>query len=300
MLARVASITMVMLVGLSYLGYRQLHTATITATAAQQARTAPIAAQATNDRERFAIDLLGALGNTQPTSDIVSFVVEWTLAEDSGSGAMERFNPLNTTICGHNWTGAINGDGACGVGGYATYEDGIAATVDTLTQSNFIAIATALQMNDATDARQALFAAPWAESHYGYGVGWPAYHVAEPNTMVNCPVDPCWQSGTGYSADHPGIDLGATSGQPVYAVIDGTIANSVTWPCGNGVMVTQGEIQTLVCHLSAFAAADGQAVRTGDVIGYAGSTGDSTGAHVHFEIRQGGINIDPSGVMQSR
>lgn len=128
-----------------------------------------------NAREQWATDLLAALGNVQPTPATVAFVVEWTLAEDSGSGALDRNNPLNTTLCGHHQVAAINGDGACGVAGYATYQDGIGATIDTISQANFRAIAAALAANDADGARLALWVSPWAESHYGYGASWPHY-----------------------------------------------------------------------------------------------------------------------------
>lgn len=108
-----------------------------------------------------------------------------------------------------------------------------------------------------------------------------------------CPVDPCWQSGTGYEPGHPGIDLGTTLGQPVYATMAGTVRNSATWPCGNGVMVTQGDWATLACHLSGFAVGDGAAVEAGAVVGSAGSSGESTGPHVHFERRYKGGNVNP-------
>lgn len=146
---------------------------------AAPAQAAPVAAAApVNDREQFAADLLASLGNGQPTAETVAFVVEWTIAEDGSGGALGRNNPLNTTICGHNWTGAINGDGACGVGGYGSYQDGIAATRDTLLQQNFSAITAALQANDPEGARRALWDSPWAASHYGYGAGWPHYQIA--------------------------------------------------------------------------------------------------------------------------
>jgi hypothetical protein len=115
----------------------------------------------------------------------------------------------------------------------------------------------------------------------------------ETATPPPCPLDPCWQSGTGYSADHPGVDLGATLGQPVYAVMDGVAEPSTTWPCGNGVMVTQGRRQALVCHLNSFAVASGETVRAGQQIGTAGSSGLSTGPHVHYEIRIDGVNVPP-------
>lgn len=131
------------------------------------------AAPAQTTRERWARDVLSALGNDHPSAATVAFLVTWTIAEDGSDGALSRNNLLNTTQCGHNQTSAINGDGACGVAGYATYQDGIDATIDTMTQANFSAIAAALQANDPAAARAALFASPWAESHYGYGASWP-------------------------------------------------------------------------------------------------------------------------------
>jgi murein DD-endopeptidase MepM/ murein hydrolase activator NlpD len=239
-------------------------------------------------REAWSIALLEALRSPQPTPAMVAEVVAWTLAEDSGGGAMDRNNPWNTTMCGFNQVSAINNDGACGVAGYATFEDGIAATVATLEQDNFAGVRSALLNNDVEGFKSALWSSPWAASHYGYGAHWPQETRA-------CPLDPCWQSGTGYSAEHPGIDLGAAQGQPVYATMGGVVRLSDTWPCGLGVEVREGDVSTLACHLSGFAVADGAAVSAGDVVGYAGSTGLSTGVHVHFEIRVGGVNVDPGG-----
>lgn len=240
-----------------------------------------------NDREAWALDFLAQLGNREPSGDTVTMVVEWTLAEDSGEGAFSRNNPLNTTQGGFEETQVINGDG---VRGYATREAGIDAAIHTVTNGLYNDVVLALLANNADAARRALWASPWAESHYGGGAGWPRY--TSPRV---CPVDPCWQSGTGYSSGHPGVDLGATMGQPVYAVMDGVAALSSTWPCGNGVMVSAGERQQLVCHLSEFRVGDGATVRTGQQIGEAGSSGLSTGPHVHYEMRVDGANVDPFG-----
>lgn len=144
-------------------------------------RPAPVAVEASpaaapapsNTREQFALDLLRALGNAQPTPATVGMIVEWTIAEDDSDGAQRRNNPTNTTMCGHHQTGAINGDGACGVAGYASYQDGVDATVDTLAGAAYVGIVAALRANDPEGARQALWASPWAESHYGWGASWP-------------------------------------------------------------------------------------------------------------------------------
>lgn len=121
-------------------------------------------------RERFARDLLSGLGNTSPTPDTVRMIVNWTLAEDAGNGALARNNPLNTTQGGYNETHAINDDG---VRGYATYADGLAATLQTLSYGYYVDIVAALRANDPDAATRALWASPWAASHYGYGAAWP-------------------------------------------------------------------------------------------------------------------------------
>lgn len=154
-------------------------------------QVAPVRAQAApaprNLREQFAMDLLAALGNTQPTADTVAFVVEWTLAEDSGNGALARNNPLNTTQSSGAANMIINSDG---VKGYATYQDGLDATVTTITNGLYNPLVYALQTNDAAGALQALIASPWAASHYGGGAGWPRVDVpsAEPQPNFSAPT----------------------------------------------------------------------------------------------------------------
>lgn len=132
------------------------------------------AIQPANPREAWAVDLLGRLGNAGPSGEIVAFMVDWSIAEDSSNGALARNNAFNTTLClPGRMTGAINGDGACGVQGYATWHDGIEATALTLEQANFAGIRAALLTNDAQRAKLELFNSAWASSHYGYGAAWP-------------------------------------------------------------------------------------------------------------------------------
>lgn len=131
-----------------------------------------VAIRAANDREAFALELLSRLGNDRPTAAIVAMVVEWTLAEDSGDGAFHRNNPLNTTQTGFSETVTINGDG---VKGYATRAAGMDATIQTLSYAYYVDVVTALRANDPEGAKRALWASPWAGSHYGYGSAWPTY-----------------------------------------------------------------------------------------------------------------------------
>jgi murein DD-endopeptidase MepM/ murein hydrolase activator NlpD len=93
---------------------------------------------------------------------------------------------------------------------------------------------------------------------------------------------------------HAGIDLVAPTGTEVRAVLAGTIEVSPIGGYGNHVLVHHGEeLVTLYGHLSGFAVLPGQAVAAGTVVGFEGSTGASTGAHLHFEVRKGSEPVDP-------
>ena len=98
---------------------------------------------------------------------------------------------------------------------------------------------------------------------------------------------------------HSGIDVGAQSGTAVVASDGGTVALAdVKGGYGNCVMINHGNgYYTLYGHLSSFTVSAGQTVSQGQTIGYVGSTGVSTGPHLHFEIRQGADTpLDPEGV----
>jgi len=100
---------------------------------------------------------------------------------------------------------------------------------------------------------------------------------------------------TGGADFHPGLDISAEYGQPVRATADGTVIvaeRSGTY--GNLVEVDHGYgIVTRYGHLSRFGARSGQKVHRGDVIGYVGSTGRSTSAHLHYEILLNGKLSNP-------
>ena len=94
---------------------------------------------------------------------------------------------------------------------------------------------------------------------------------------------------------HPGVDLAAPAGSPVRATADGVVGRA-GWNGGYGQMVAleQGNgVETRYGHMSRLAVVPGQQVRRGDVIGYVGSTGRSTGAHLHYEVRVNGRAVDP-------
>jgi len=94
---------------------------------------------------------------------------------------------------------------------------------------------------------------------------------------------------------HPGLDIAANRGTPVRATADGVVRSSAyDGNYGNAVVVEHSSwISTRYGHLSRFAVQAGQEVRRGDLIGYVGSTGRATGAHLHYEILLNGQPINP-------
>lgn len=96
---------------------------------------------------------------------------------------------------------------------------------------------------------------------------------------------------------HSGVDLAARTGTPVLATAEGRVS-AAGWHGGYGqfVAIEHGNgYQTRYGHLSYIAVQQGQAVHRGDLVGYVGSTGMSTGPHLHYEVRQGGQALNPFG-----
>lgn len=97
------------------------------------------------------------------------------------------------------------------------------------------------------------------------------------------------------NAGHRGTDIPAPEGTPILAAHSGTVLVS-GWndSYGNQVLLDNGAgLSTRYAHMAATAVTAGETVTAGQVIGYVGSTGDSTGNHLHFEMMQGGIRVNP-------
>ena len=97
---------------------------------------------------------------------------------------------------------------------------------------------------------------------------------------------------------HKGIDFGAHYGTPIVAAADGTVERA-GWAGGYGEQVSlahAGGIETSYSHLSRMVVAPGMGVRQGQLIGYSGSSGLSTGPHLHYEVMRGGQAINPMSV----
>ncbi|MBU0557479.1 MAG: M23 family metallopeptidase [Alphaproteobacteria bacterium] len=102
----------------------------------------------------------------------------------------------------------------------------------------------------------------------------------------------------GYRRMHAGLDFSAGSGTPIYAVTDGRVTYS-GWHGGHGKFVKiqhSGGLGSGYAHMSRIAVAAGQRVKRGQVIGYVGSTGLSTGPHLHYELYRNGRTINPATV----
>lgn len=129
-------------------------------------------------------------------------------------------------------------------------------------------------------------------SGYATGTwGWPCPSCY----YITSRVGNRWHPVTGAWKYHSGLDIGAQYGAAIVASDGGT----VSW-CGEKggygecVMIDHGNgYYTLYGHMSGYAVSYGQVVSKGDTIGYVGSTGISTGPHLHFEIREGVVCIDP-------
>ncbi|MDR1271813.1 MAG: peptidoglycan DD-metalloendopeptidase family protein [Clostridiales Family XIII bacterium] len=121
------------------------------------------------------------------------------------------------------------------------------------------------------------------------------------NGELGWPVNGRLSSGFGdrWGGFHGGIDIAVPTGTPVRAAADGVVMTSAYhYSYGNYVLIDHGRrngnsIATLYAHNSSLAVSPGQSVLAGQVIAYAGSTGDSTGPHVHFEVRVNGQRVNP-------
>jgi murein DD-endopeptidase MepM/ murein hydrolase activator NlpD len=129
----------------------------------------------------------------------------------------------------------------------------------------------------------------------------PAIVPPSGNGLLGWPVSGPVTSGFGMRSGrmHEGIDIMCATGTPVRAAAAGTVIYA-GWLGGYGnlVVVDHGSgLSTAYAHNSSFASSVGQSVAAGQVIAYAGSTGNSSGPHVHFEVRVNGNAVDPLGYL---
>lgn len=98
---------------------------------------------------------------------------------------------------------------------------------------------------------------------------------------------------------HAGTDIAAPTGTPIYAAFDGIVIES-EYDKWNGYHIKlqhDNDIMTVYCHCEKLNVKKGEVVRAGEIIGTVGSTGSSTGAHLHFELRINNVSYDPQSVL---
>ncbi len=109
-----------------------------------------------------------------------------------------------------------------------------------------------------------------------------------------------WHPVLGGRRAHKGIDLAEPVGTPVHAPADGIVSRA-DWFSSYGLYISLehgADIQTRYGHLSRLNVAAGQTVHKGDIIGYVGTTGRSTGPHLHYEVRIAGASVNPVPYLQ--
>lgn len=139
-------------------------------------------------------------------------------------------------------------------------------------------------------------AAGVSRSVYGAGACEGSYEGAYGSGAFIWPAGNHVLSGNDYWSGHLGIDIAAGEGAPVYAADAGVVVFSgwATGGYGNMVMIDHGNgYQTVYAHMSNATAGCGRSVSQGSIIGYSGNTGNSTGAHLHFEVRYLGGFVSP-------
>jgi murein DD-endopeptidase MepM/ murein hydrolase activator NlpD len=175
-------------------------------------------------------------------------------------------------------------------GARATKQQALTAVKNA--EDQFIAEASSLEASSAAIEAQINAADPGtpggtAASPSAAGLIWP---VAGPITSP---------FGMRWGRLHPGIDIGASMGTPIHAAASGTVVYA-GWMTGYGnltVIDHGGGIATAYGHQSKLDVSVGQQVTQGQEIGLIGSTGFSTGPHLHFEVRVNGVPVDPMGYL---
>ena len=126
----------------------------------------------------------------------------------------------------------------------------------------------------------------------------PAIQPISNKDLKHVPSGYGWRTDPIYKTAefHPGLDFTANTGTEIYATGDGIVitADAAAQGYGNHVVISHGfGYQTLYGHMSKIAVAIGKKVKRGELIGYVGSTGRSTGPHVHYEVIKSGEKVNP-------
>lgn len=182
----------------------------------------------------------------------------------------------------------------------------LAAAAPAAAQSNTAVAVGAIDASKVTapegeDSRFQQLFAKWEATDAGRPVNVPAPSVSLPsrNPLQGGALTSDYGMRThpvlGGRRSHKGIDIAAPTGTPIYATADGLVSKAEPFSSyGNYVAIEHGaSVQTRYAHMSRIAVAAGARVKKGDIIGYVGSTGRSTGPHLHYEVRVNGESVNP-------
>ena len=119
------------------------------------------------------------------------------------------------------------------------------------------------------------------------------------NVLQHPPLAKLWISGYTFGPGHPGVDFGCPNGTPVFACHNGKVITAGWSNAGYGlyIVIKGGDWWTLYAHLQELRVVQGQNVVAGQVIALSNNTGNSTGPHLHFEVKYKGRYVDPMTVL---
>nr|WP_317411904.1 M23 family metallopeptidase [uncultured Solibaculum sp.] len=157
-----------------------------------------------------------------------------------------------------------------------------------------------LPVNLALSAEASAKIAPEGASFAPYFLTGPFYSPL-PSGIITSDFGYRNHPKSGQAGFHKGLDIAADQGTPIACVMPGTISQmGENETAGKFVLVDHpGGVQTFYGHCSEFVAQDGASVRAGETLALVGSTGDSTGPHIHLEIRINGVAHDPARILES-
>jgi murein DD-endopeptidase MepM/ murein hydrolase activator NlpD len=184
------------------------------------------------------------------------------------------------------------------------------ATADIAAPLRAAQAAKHTELGNGDDEFRRLFASWQSLDKPGTQIARPSRRIGSVAIPSRMPVDGVrltsdfgmrWHPVTGGRRAHKGVDLAGPIGTPVHATADGVVSRA-DWFSGYGLYVALehgGDIESRYGHMSRLNVAAGQQVRKGDIIGFVGSTGRSTGPHLHYEVRIAGQAVNPIPYMQS-
>lgn len=175
-----------------------------------------------------------------------------------------------------------------------------------LTNTEVVIVGQVLRIPETDFSSQALAQEYQSRSLHSVAVAHASEHTPVPKAITPPAADTTWHVqvwpvvthniSQGFSSWHLGIDITGPYGSVVRAASAGCATVFTGWNGGYGNYIKlthSNSMETVYAHLSSEAVTTGQCVEAGKVIGYLGSTGNSTGPHVHFEVRSNGTQLNP-------